>query len=92
MDDNSFPNSSSADAGESDPSLESLAAGLDRDDLSSARTLYQAGRGSYDRGDVQNARLYFGLAEKLFRSAEEASDAYIAKEWYNSLSQRAPSV
>lgn len=71
-------------------SLEHLTSGLDRDDLGSARTLYQAGRGSYDRGDIQNAKMYFGLAEKLFRSAEEESDAYIAKEWYNSISKARP--
>ena len=47
--------------------------GLQRDKLSSAQTLYQAGRGCYKRGDLKTAKLYFGLAENLFRGSDEAS-------------------
>ena len=67
---------------------ESFTPSLDRDDLSSAQTLYKAGRGSYDRGEYKTAKLYFGLAERLFTKADEVSSAYIARDWYNSLSGR----
>jgi outer membrane protein assembly factor BamD (BamD/ComL family) len=69
-----------------------LSSTFDRDRLTSARTFYQAGRGSYDRGDVESAKLYFGLAEKLFSKASENVSAYIAREWYNYLSQRGPQL
>lgn len=61
---------------------DALASVLERDELSSARTFFQAGRGSFDRGDMQNARLYFGLAAKLFSRSAESVNAHIAREWY----------
>jgi hypothetical protein len=60
-----------------------ITATLERDDSASARTLYLAGRGAHSRGDMPTAKLYFGLAEKLFARTAEMTDAYIARKWYN---------
>jgi hypothetical protein len=61
------------------------AASGSRDDRHSAWTLYQAARTSYNRRDVKSAKLYFGLAQKLFEDSKDEWNANIARDWYNSI-------
>lgn len=56
-----------------------------RDDRHSAWTLYQAARHSYEQQDTQAAKLYFGLAQKLFLDGDDEWNANIARDWYNSI-------
>jgi hypothetical protein len=47
----------------------------------SARTLLQGGIDSFDRSDVQEAKVCFTLAEKLFLDCEDHWFAHIARGW-----------
>jgi hypothetical protein len=47
----------------------------------SARTLLQAGIDSFDQSDVQEAKVCFTLAEKLFLDCEDRWFAHIARGW-----------